>query len=200
VAVFGYSLEGKPPYHGLVIGLLVSGAMFWAANSRLFKPQRDELAGMETRLVDLRGKIQQGRAAEQRLPQFREEVERLELELEKLLRILPSKRNTPELLQGMRRLAEDEDFNLRLFRSSKEVEREFYSEYPIAVELDGNYHSLARFFERIGNFSRIINIDDLRVQALRDQTSFRTIQATFTAKTFVYKEPDEDEATDLELQ
>ncbi len=192
MALFGYSLEGKPPFHGLVIGLVVGGLVFWAANGRIFRPQRDQLSSMDARLIDLQGKIQQGRAAKQKLPQFREEVERLEVDLEKLLRILPARRNTPDLLRRVRFLAEEGDFNLRLFRPGTEIEQDFYSEYPIAVELDGNYHNLALFFDRISRFPRIINVDNLRVKAIRNQTSFRTIEVSFTAKTFVYKEPSEE--------
>jgi len=198
VAVFGYSLEGKPPYHGLVIGLVIGGVLFWAANGRLFKPQRDQISSMETRLNDLQVKIQQGRSAKQQLPQFREEVERLEVDLEKLLRILPARRNTPDLLRRVRFLAEEGDFNLRLFRPGTEIEQDFYSEYPIAVELDGNYHNLALFFDRISRFPRIVNVDNLRVRAIKDQTSFRTIEVSFTAKTFVYKEPDEEPALEFD--
>ena len=199
MAVFGYSFEGKPPYHGAIIGLILGGLMLWAGNSLYFKAQRGQLEDMEVRLIDLRGKIQQGRAAQQKRAQFAEEVERLEVELEKLLRILPARRNTPDLLRRVRYLAEQGDFNLRLFRPSPEIEQDFYSEYPIAVELDGNYHNLALFFDRISRFPRIINVDNLRVKALRDQTSFRTVQATFTAKTFVYKEPEEEPGADLEI-
>lgn len=198
MAVFGYSLEGKPPYHGLVIGLVIGGVLFWAANGRLFKPQRDQISFNETRLNDLQVKIQQGRSAKQQLPQFREEVERLEVDLEKLLRILPARRNTPDLLRRVRFLAEEGDFNLRLFRPGTEIEQDFYSEYPIAVELDGNYHNLALFFDRISRFPRIVNVDNLRVRAIRDQTSFRTIEVSFTAKTFVYKEPDEETALEFD--
>ena len=67
------------------------------------------------------------------LPQFREEVGRLQLELDKLLRILPSRRNTEDLLRRIRRLTEQGDFDLLRFTPSGLSRRDFYSVWPIAI-------------------------------------------------------------------
>ena len=97
-------LEGKPWYFGAALGLLVGGDDLrrrLVVRSRA-DPRRDQLAASEQQLAELQRKIQEGRAAKQQLPQFREEVRSLELELDKLLRILPARRNTPELLRRIR--------------------------------------------------------------------------------------------------
>lgn len=190
MAVFGFSLEGKPPYYGLVVGLILGGLALFALNRVWFKPARGDIGRKDQRLAELQVQIQEGRAAKQKLPQFREEVRRLELELEKLLRILPARRNTPELLRRVRTLAEQGDFDLILFKPSPEVEREFYSEWPIAVNLRGNYHNLALFFDSVSRFPRILNVDQLSIQATQNQSTDRTINAQFVAKTFIYKEPE----------
>jgi hypothetical protein len=44
------------------------------------------------------------------------------------------------------------------------------------------------FYDRISRFSRIINVENLRINALRAARSTHTITADFVAKTFVYKE------------
>jgi Tfp pilus assembly protein PilO len=56
------------------------------------------------------------------------------------------------------------------------------------VDLGGNYHNLALFFDRIRRFRRLVNIDNLKIDAIPDQTNSRTIKAAFVAKTFVYTE------------
>jgi Tfp pilus assembly protein PilO len=183
-------LEGKPWWHGAIAGAVVGGLVFAGSWWYLLQPQREEIANKEARYAELQVKIQEGRAAEAKLPQFREEVRRLELELDKLLRILPARRNTPDLMRRIRALTEQGDFELQRFTPGNFADREFFSEWPIAIALQGTYHNLALFFDRISRFSRIINIEDLRVGALRTRgRPTHTIEATFTAKTFVYKEP-----------
>jgi type IV pilus assembly protein PilO len=181
-------LENKPWYvaaiAGVVFGGIVAGLLYWQVSTK----QQDQIRAQDSKIQELERKITEGRAAEQKLPQFREEVRRLELELDKLLRILPARRNTPELLRRIRALAEQGDFDLARFTPGNFTDRDFYSEWPIGIQLSGSYHNLALFFDRIGRFSRIINIENLTIGALRPQTPSRTIGASFTAKTFIYKE------------
>lgn len=187
-------LEGKPWWYGAAIGgvlaAMILGAVWWFS----IGPMDEELARQEARLSELQKKIVEGRAAKAQLPRFRDQVRTLELELDKLLRILPARRNTPELLRRVRALAEQGDFGFRRFTPGGFVERDFYSEWPIKIDLSGDYHNLAMFYDRISRLSRIINIEDLSIQA-RAQGE-ETITASFTAKTFVYKETPPDASND----
>ncbi|MFQ5526662.1 MAG: type 4a pilus biogenesis protein PilO [Thermoanaerobaculia bacterium] len=192
---FQTGLEGKPWYFGLIAGLVIAGIIYFGAHRVVLRPKMDEISSLESQLTSLQAKIQEGRAAQQQLPRFREEVRQLELELDKLLRILPARRNTPELMRRIRTLTEQGDFDLLRFTPGRFIEQDFYSEWPIAIDLEGTYHNLAQFFERVSRFSRIINIEDLAVDALRNPDGDHTISATFSATTFVYKEdePEEEE-------
>ena len=187
-------LEGKPWTHGLAIGAVLAvvalGLVWW----QLISPMEDRIASQELRLEELQKKIVEGRAMKQQLPQFREQVRTLELELDKLLRILPARHNTPDLLRRIRSLAEQGNFGFLRFTPGGLQEREFYNEWPIGIQLTGDYHSLATFFDRVSRLSRIINIEGLQVQALRSQSGDKTISANFTAKTFIYREEPDDAA------
>ena len=188
---FRTGLEDKPWWAAALLGLIVAGVIYFAGNHYLLKPRQENLAKLDARLSELQAKIQEGRAAKAQLPQFRQEVQRLELELDKLLRVLPARRNTPELMRRIRDLTEQGDFDLLRFTPGNFVDQEFYSEWPIAVSLEGTYHNLALLFDRVSRFSRIINIEGLKVNNLRaDALADHTVAASFTAKTFVYKEPE----------
>lgn len=194
-------LEGKPWYVGLGAGLGIGALLFVVGWWRLLQPMRDDYDSAVAKLASLQNKIQEGRAAKSELPKFREEVRQLELELDKLLRILPARRNTPDLMRRIRSLAEQGDFTLKAFTPGVLGDREFYSEWPIKVNLDGSYHNLALFFDRISRFSRIINVENLEIKALppaktvkgQDAANQHTINAQFTAKTFVYKEAEPED-------
>lgn len=181
-------LEGRPWYFGLAIGALVGAMALFLGYRAKLKDMEREIERQRTQIVDLDNQIRRGESAKAQLPQFRERVARLEVQLDKLLEILPDRRNVHELLRQFRALAESEDFNLTRFNPSEEVEQDYLYEWPIALSLEGTYHNLARFFDRMSRFSRIINIDDLRISATRSPSPVHSIDATFTAKTFVYKD------------
>lgn len=186
------ALKEKPWYVGLGVGIGAAIVLFLLAYWRLYGPMKQTIVGQDQKLAELQGKIQEGRAAKQRLPQFREEVHRLELELDKLLRILPARLNTEDLLRRLRALAEQGDLDLTRITPGNLTDKDFYSEWPIQIALNGNYHNLALFFDRIGRFSRIINVDNLAISAIDPgHAAGHTISAAFTAKTFVYREEEE---------
>src|SRR5205085_4112082 len=159
-------LENKPWYvaaiAGVVFGGIVAGLLYWQVSTK----QQDQIRAQDNRIQELERKITEGRAAEQKLPQFREEVRRLELELDKLLRILPARLNTEDLLRRLRGLAEQGDLDILRIAPGNLTDKDFYSEWPIQIQLQGTYHNLALFFDRVGRFSRIINVDDLNINAI----------------------------------
>lgn len=187
-------LEGKPWYFGFGIGLVIAIALIAATHFVLVDKINKRLKQDQVTLDDLSKKIEAGRSAEKKLPQFREEVSRLELELEKLRRILPSTRNTEEIIKKIKSLVDQGDFTLKKLVFPKidtSGTSEIYAEWPISVSLDGGYHNLAILFNRLSNFSRIINVEKFSIMALPSQTD-QTISTEFVAKTFVYVEPKEE--------
>ncbi|HWW62611.1 MAG TPA: type 4a pilus biogenesis protein PilO [Thermoanaerobaculia bacterium] len=185
------TLDDKPWWVGLIIGIVLAVAAVFGVEYAFVKDYKEEIATADAEIIELDKKIAAGHAAEQKLPQFREEVKRLELELEKLRRILPSSRNTEEIIKKVKSLVDQGDFGLiRLaFPDIAKVNAEDpYAEWPISCELIGRYHDLAILFNRLGNFSRIMNVEDINIGALPSQVD-RTIRSTFVAKTFVYVEP-----------
>lgn len=178
-------LEDKKWYYALAYGLIIGAVVAGAVHYAWLRPLNAEIKGKRAQLEGLQQEIQKGRAAERKLAQFREEVRRLEVELSKLLQVLPSKRNTEELIKRIETLTRQGDFTLRKFTPGDFVPKEFYAEWPIDIALDGTYHNLALFFDRMSRFSRIINVEALKIMELKD-TPQKSISASFMAKTFIY--------------
>jgi Tfp pilus assembly protein PilO len=193
----GLSLEGKPWYFGLIIGLVLAIAVVWGVHYGLISKMDDDIRSADAQLKDLDTKIEQGRSAQRKLPQFREEVNRLKVELKKLRSILPSTRNTEEIIKKIKALVDAGNFTLRKLTFPKLAAAQGsdpYAEWPISVSVDGRYHNLATLFNHLSNFTRIINVEQISIAAMSVQAD-RTITADFVAKTFVYVEPKEPEAT-----
>jgi len=91
----------------LGLGVVLAGLLYLAAYFYLpnFSEMKQQLEAKKAELTQLNEKIAQGRAAERRLPQLREEVRRTELDLQRLLQVLPTTRNAEELIKRFEALA-----------------------------------------------------------------------------------------------
>ncbi len=182
----GLELESKPWYVAAIIGVLIAGGLVWAFERFMFTDIQKDIANRSNDLKALQQKVTEGKAAEQRLPQFREEFERLDTELQRLLRILPTAKQTDELIKKIKSLTERGNFRLLAFQPQGFVKKEFYSEWPVNVTLDASYHELALFFDRLSRFSRIINVESMDLKAATRPGTSYTLSSTFTMKTFIY--------------
>ena len=188
-------LEDKPIWVlaiiAAVLAAIIAGGGYWFKITKM----NDEIGRQETRIAELEDQIRRGEAAKAQLPELQEKVARLEQQLDRLLTILPERRNVEVLLRQFRALAERGDFNLLRVTPGREIEQEFFNEWPITLTLEGTYHNLAKFFDRMSRFTRIINVDGLRLSADARQSPSRTIGASFVAKTFVYKDGEVEETS-----
>ena len=182
-------LNEKPWWVALIVGLVLGIALFVVLQMYVFKPIEEDCDQAEQRISELEREIEKGQRAKADLPRLEEDIRNYELDLDRLRRILPTKRETDDLIKRLKHLTERGNFRLTRFIPGPLVEREFFFERPITVALDGTYHELGLFFDRLSGFSRIINVDDLVVSPVKGRGSQGfTITATFTQRTFIYKE------------
>jgi type IV pilus assembly protein PilO len=180
-----FKFEEKPMWQAAVTGVVIAGMLVGVAEWQFFGPRRRDIDAAKAKYASLSAEIEKGRAAERKLAQFREEVKKLELELQKLLQVLPPERDTEDLIKKVEALVHQGDFSLLVLRTNEPIPKDFYKEYPFSIVLNGTYHNLALFFARMANFSRIINVEDLKMHELGNVPG-KTLNATFVAKTFIY--------------
>ncbi len=182
-------INEKPWYVALIIGVFLSVAVFGAMHVYVFKDLKHDIGELESDINDLEREIEKGIQAKADLPKLEEDIRGYELELDRLTKILPTKKDTPVLIKRLKQLVERGFLRFLRFTPGAFQERDYYYEWPIAVELDGTYHELGLFFDRLSSFSRIINVNQLKITPLGSKKDDRnyTIHASFTQRTFIYK-------------
>lgn len=152
-------------------------------------PQQVEIEAQTKQLSEIRGRISKGQAMARQLPEFRKEIGSLETRLESLKPILPDERDVGDLLRRVQTLAVQSNLQVRGFRPQAITQKEMHAEWPIALQLEGNYHNLGLFLDRVSKFPRIINVTSIHIKAKDNPTSSDSITADCTATTFVLIEP-----------
>lgn len=172
----------------IMLGALALGVLFlfW------YYPLRSvgaEVETLEGRVQQLTNEVQRGQVVQAQLPRFQKEVEELELRLDELKDVLPDQKETAEIVRRVEELAVESNLDIKSFAPQATIRSNFYEDWPIRIALEGSYNNLGIFFQKIANFTRIINVDNIEIRALSGQRDAdRTISATCTATTFVFVE------------
>jgi type IV pilus assembly protein PilO len=165
---------------GMAVVLVIVAWTTYPNFNALQKRNAEERA----RLEGLQTEIRKGQAIEAKLPEFEKEIENLQVKLNDLLAILPTTPETGELLKWVKNLTDQSNLELLQFNPQPLHPVEFYKEFPINMEIQGDYHDLGVFFDRISKYSRIINVSNVVIGAKNQGKG--SIHSTFTATTFVY--------------
>jgi len=173
-------------FGGLALAVIVAAYALWPNLGDM----RKEIEEYEGQFTEKQAEIRKGQAAEQRLPELEREIEAKKQELSDLEQILPSDRETGDLLRYVKNLGDQSNLDLKSFAPGGLRPAEFYKEFPIEMQVSGRYHDLGIFLDRVSKYSRIINVDNLRIGAFKQPG--RTIQASLTATTFVYTETNKE--------
>jgi type IV pilus assembly protein PilO len=179
----------KLPWYGqvalfVVLGLGLVGGFYWF----YAVPTWAEMATREEKLAGLRVSIQKASTTANQLSQFRQQVAELEARLESLKAVLPEQKDVADLLRRIQTLATQSNLTIRGFKPAPSVTKQLHAEWPIALQLDGTYHNLAMFFDRVSKFSRIINVSNIAIRAKDKPEPNSTISIDCVATTFVLLE------------
>jgi type IV pilus assembly protein PilO len=180
---------GKLPWQAqlglfLAISLAGAGAFYYFYEM----PRQAEIGKKAVELSTIRGRITKGQATARQLPEFRAQVTELEARLESLKPILPDERDAGDLLRRVHTLAVQSNLVVLNFAPRAIALKEMHAEWPISLQLEGSYHNLGLFLDRVSKFPRIINIGGLTMAQRADSSSNSTMTINCTATTFVLVE------------
>ncbi len=172
---------------GLFVGLAI--AIIIISKIMFINKIQQRIIASKAELSNLQMEIQKGRESKARTEQFQQEIKRIETQLDFLKKILPEKEEISDLYQKIQEQGTRFGLQIANFQPRGSAEKEFYTEYPIDLDINGEYHSLAKFFEEIGHLQRIVNIYSFSVKsAIFKNKPEYTLAAKLQASTYTYKE------------
>jgi type IV pilus assembly protein PilO len=178
----------------LCIGCILAGMGYYFFITGL----QEQINIRQKQLDGFKVEIQRGQAVEQKHLEFKTQNQRLLTKLATLKIILPEAKQTDDLLRQIQSSAVSSGLTIKLFQPMAVVQKDFFSEWPISMDVEGNYHNLGIFFDRLSKLSRIVNVSNVKiVQSNVHDNAAHTIRASYTATTFVYNDTAPDQTEDM---
>lgn len=175
-------MKNWPWYGYILLAVIIFGLAFFL----YFKPENAELTSLKNERVKAEQEVAELKKKKQQLDEIETELAGMDKTLKELEVIIPLKKEIDVILRRIQQIAYDSRLDIIRFAPLGEINREFYSEWPIPIEITGNYHNLAVFFDRLSRFSRLFNVEKFGLRALSTQTDDATISSSFTAKTYIF--------------
>jgi Tfp pilus assembly protein PilO len=172
-------------------GALVTVALYYT----VFKNQSDKNAVAQHAVQD---KVRENNELESYRPKLKDierQLANLKQQLEIERRIVPDDKLVDTFMETMDAEAQKAGVELRRYTAKPVSAKEYYTEMPFDLELDGPYYSMLNFFDRVGKLERIVNVSGLLVANTKNPTLAKakhtyqyapneSVVATFTATTF----------------
>jgi len=194
MAIRDFRFDNLPRSAQIAIFAVLVVGMAFAFYAYFLKDLIQERDAIQADIKGLELSVAQGTAIETRLKLFKQELVQLEERLAVLQSILPAEKETPAILRSIQQMAASSNLRIDRFAPQPLVPRAFYSDWPIRVEVQGNYNGLGMFFEKISRATRIIDVGTISIKGIEQQKdSTQTLTASCTATTFVFR--DEQSAT-----
>ncbi len=153
-------LSGLKQWAAMLLGAaLVTLALYFT----VFKTQR---AANDSAQQNLQSKLRENAELEAYRPKLAEierQVASLKQQLEIERRIVPDEKEVDNFMKMLDSEALKAGIEVRRYTADPVSSKEFYSELPFEIELDGPYYSVLNFFDRVSKLERIVNISNLLV-------------------------------------
>jgi type IV pilus assembly protein PilO len=157
----------KPVLFGgvAVLAVLMTAALYFT----LYKPLSERNQVERKRLAARRAEVESMKKYENDLPKLNQQIALLREQLEIQKRILPDEKEADNFIHLLQNTAQSSGIAIRRWTAKPVAAREYYTEVPFELELDGPYYALLNFFQRVGQLERIINVSGLQLGALKGE-------------------------------
>jgi type IV pilus assembly protein PilO len=180
-------LQSLPWYAQFLVFLLIGGIAFGIFYMVHYSDGQSTIDNLDRQIENVEIEIRKAEKKERQLKQIQEEKEAKEKILEKLKEILPEEKEIAQILRRVQGIITNARLKIDKWATNKDQRQEIYTEVPISIVLEGNYHNLGQFFDQLSRLRKIFTIDGLSISPMSRMTSIYTIKASFTASTYTYQ-------------
>jgi type IV pilus assembly protein PilO len=153
----------------IMVGTLVllGGLFVWL----VYLPFADDIAKAEDETAKLQQKLNQVIVKAKAEKKLQAEYSEADIQFKEALKLLPNTKEIPSLLRTITQLGTDSQLDFILFSPQREKAQDFYMEIPVSIEVNGNYHNVAVFFDKVGKMERIVNILNVSMTPLKERST-----------------------------
>jgi len=150
----------------------------------LYLPKQNKITELNKQYDKLAIELDKTKEKAGQFEKLKKKMEEAKVQFQIVKKTLPEKGDIPSLLTSISQAGRDVGLDFLLFQPNKEILKGFYAEIPVSIQVTGNYHNLALFFDRVAALSRIVNIGNIKMSSGKG-TSMLNLSCTAVTYRFV---------------
>lgn len=188
----------------LIFVAVTAGGLYYF----VFNSQTQQLERVRNQEQTLKSRFEARQRLAANFEAYQAQLKEMRRSFGDMLSQLPGRTEIPSLLTDISQAGLGAGLEEKLFQPSDEVEKDFYAELPIRIQLSGNYHEFGKFVSDIAAMPRIVTLHNISIVPQRARRrgnrgdpatppspTNMTLELNVTAKTYRYLEGEgEDEA------
>lgn len=163
------------------LGYIVICAVFFVL---LISPTLAEIATTDALQAELTTKRTEVRTRADNRATFEAELEGLSTQLKLALEELPNDREIPILLSEIDGHARKSGLDVSRFQPLPEVLHEYFADVPVQLVMEGSFHEIGLFFDRVATMSRIVSVENITMSDPVPSGSETNLKVTAQAVTY----------------
>ncbi len=187
---------GAWPRWAQVMGiLLLCGIILFLGYKFVIQPKRLELDQAKQEETKLRAEFEAKQKKVAALDAYRAQLEEMQQSFGAMLRQLPNKSEVANLLNDISQTRLAAGLEEELFQPQGEINKDFYAELPISMQVVGGYHQMGAFASGIASLPRIVTLSSVQLTPLAaakpGTAGGAKLRMTLVAKTYRYLDAEE---------
>jgi type IV pilus assembly protein PilO len=169
----------------ILAGLILLIGVLWYY--LLYSAGTERIGVLNKEIADLDGQIAKQETAKKTKRTLEKQIAELEKELTILQAKLPEEKEIPALLSTVTEIGRLNGLEFELFKQENAVRKDYYSEIPVAITVEGGFHEVAKFLAQVGSMDRILHVSRLKMGKYKALDGHGILETSMKATTYKYE-------------
>lgn len=133
--------------------------------------------------------LDKAKKAANELGKVQDEIKDTEAKFKNTAIVLPKEKEIPGLLISISDLGKRAALDFNQFSPGGEIPKDFYAEIPVNISINGPYHNIGYFLDKISKLERIVTVNNITMSSPKKEgnemmlgASMRLVTYRFTGK------------------
>ena len=184
-------LEMKQKMMIAVAACILPGVAFFFL---VYSPIASEIEALKLQKAGLEEEIRKVEKVASELDKHKAEMAEVQRQFAEASLLLPDQKEIPTLLATISGQATYSGLDVLSFKPLAEKPQQFYAEIPVDIAVQGQYHNVGIFLDKISKLPRVVAVNNIQMGSPKQMGGEMILNSTFQLVTYRFLDPAEVEA------